>query len=145
MLDSRAMRTHAPAITIPVVFVLLYFLEPGVKELPWTALRIAGAILAGIAYVLLVTARVQLGKSFAVTPKAKGLVTYGLYSRIRNPMYIFVDLMFFGIILVLQWHWPLILLAMFVIFHVHQSRVEAKLLRNKFGQQYLDYRKQTWF
>jgi protein-S-isoprenylcysteine O-methyltransferase Ste14 len=145
VLDSPAMRAYATAITIPIVFVLLYFLEPGVKELPWTTLRIAGAILAGIAYVLLVTARVQLGKSFSVTPKAKGLVTHGLYSRIRNPMYIFVDLMFFGIILVLQWRWPLILLAMFVIFHVHQSRVEAKLLRNKFGQQYLDYRRQTWF
>src|ERR1700689_3591014 len=100
------MRTHPPPITIPIVFVLLYFLEPGVRELAWTTLRIVGAILAGIAYVFLITARVQLGKSFAVTPKAKGLVTHGLYSRIRNPMYIFVDLMFFGIILILQCHCP---------------------------------------
>jgi protein-S-isoprenylcysteine O-methyltransferase Ste14 len=139
------MRTYAPAISIPVVFVLVYFFEPGVKELPWTTLRIAGAILAGIGYALLVTARVQLGKSFAVQPEAKGLVTHGLYSRIRNPMYVFVDVMFFGLILVLEWHWILVLLAMFVIFHVRQARLEAKLLREKFGQEYLDYRKQTWF
>src|SRR5579872_5594221 len=109
MLDFCAMRILTPAIAIPVIFVLLYMFEPGVRELPWTTLRIAGAILAVIGYVLLITARVQLGESFAVQPEAKGLVTHGLYSRIRNPMYIFVDLMFFGVILVLEWRWVLIL------------------------------------
>ena len=108
-------------------------------------MRIAGAILAIIGYVLLITARVQLGESFAVQPEAKELVTHGLYSRLRNPMYIFVDLMFFGFILVLEWPWVLILLAMFIIFHIRQAGLEANVLQEKFGQSYLDYRKKTWF
>ena len=38
-------------------------------------------------------ARLQLGKSFAVNPQAKELVTHGLYSKIRNPMYLFSGLL----------------------------------------------------
>jgi protein-S-isoprenylcysteine O-methyltransferase Ste14 len=133
------------AISIPVFFFLVYFFEPGVKELPWTALRIAGAILAGIGYVLLLMARVQLGKSLSLHPEAKVLVKHGLYSRIRHPMYLFVDVIYFGVIVVLGAHWILVLLAALVIFQVHQARLEAKVLREKFGQEYLDYREQTWF
>ena len=43
-----------------------------------SAETIAGVMLAAISFALAVVARVQLGKSFAVTPKAKDLVTHGL-------------------------------------------------------------------
>jgi protein-S-isoprenylcysteine O-methyltransferase Ste14 len=90
------MRIPIPAIVVPMVVFLLYLFVPGVKEQPWTALRIIGAILAVVGYVLLITARMQLGKSFSVIPQAKALITHGLYSRIRNPIYLFVDVMWFG-------------------------------------------------
>jgi protein-S-isoprenylcysteine O-methyltransferase Ste14 len=99
------MRIPVPAIVVPLVVLLLYFLVPGVKERPWTAVRIAGAILAVAGYILLLTARAQLGKSFAVTPQAKALVTHGLYSRIRNPIYVFVNVMWFGVIVALHVYW----------------------------------------
>src|ERR1035438_7589922 len=92
------MRIPIPAIVLPTVVLALYLLVPGLKERPWTVLRIAGAILAVVGYSTFVTARLQLGKSFAVTPQAKELVTLGLYSRIRNPIYVFVDIMIFGLI-----------------------------------------------
>jgi protein-S-isoprenylcysteine O-methyltransferase Ste14 len=118
---------------------------PGVRERPWTALRFAGAILAVIAYGFVFAARVQLGKSFSVQPQAKELVTLGLYSHFRNPMYIFVDIMLFGVILALHVHWLLVILPLLVVFQARQARREAKVLHEKFGQAYLDYRKQTWF
>jgi len=145
VIDSGEMRILIPIIVIPLIVFLLYFLVPGLKEQPWTALRIGGAILAVIAYTMVITARVQLGKSFSVRAEAKELVTHGLYARIRNPMYIFVDLMVFGLILALHLHWLLVIFAVFVVFQARQARREAKVLQEKFGQAYLDYRKQTWF
>jgi protein-S-isoprenylcysteine O-methyltransferase Ste14 len=118
---------------------------PGVKERPWTELRIAGAILAAVGYSTFVTARLQLGKSFAVTPQAKELVTFGLYSRIRNPIYVFVDVMIFGLILALHLYWLFALFPLLVIMHVIRARREGKVLHEKFGQAYVDYRNQTWF
>jgi hypothetical protein len=49
---------------------------------------LAGVVLAAISFALTVLARVQLGKSFAVIPKANGLVKHGLYSRLQHPIYV---------------------------------------------------------
>jgi len=139
------MRSYIPAIAIPAAVFLLYIFLPGLRENPWTALRITGAILAVTGYFLAILSRVQLGRSFSVRPAARALVTHGLYSRIRNPMYIFVDLMLFGLILALELHWLLVVLAAFPILQSLQAHRESKILEEKFGQAYLDYRKQTWF
>jgi protein-S-isoprenylcysteine O-methyltransferase Ste14 len=139
------MRIPIPAIVVPLIVLLLYLFVPGLKERPWTALRIAGAIFAVVGYSTFVTARLQLGKSFAVTPQAKELVTLGLYSRIRNPIYVFVDVMIFGLILALHLYWLFALFPVLVAMHVVRARRECKVLQEKFGQAYLDYRNETWF
>ena len=139
------MKVPIPAIVIPVVALLLYFFVPGVREQPWTILRIAGAMLAGTGYVLLITARLQLGKSFSVSPQAKALVTHGLYSRIRNPIYVCVGVMWLGVILALSFYWLFVPLIALLVMQVLRSGKEAKVLEEKFGQAYLDYRQQTWF
>ena len=144
VIEFRLMRIPVPAIVIPLVVALLYLFVPGVKERPWTAPRIVGAILAAVAYILLLTARMQLGKSFAVTPQAKTLVTHGLYSRIRNPIYVFVNVMWLGVILALHLYWLFVPLAALLVFQVFRARREGQVLQEAFGQAYLDYRKQTW-
>ena len=145
LIHFESMRIPIPAVVVPIVVFLLYMFVPGLKEQPWTLLRFAGAILAVIGYSTFVTARLQLGSSFAVTPQAKELVTLGLYSRIRNPIYVFVDVMIFGLILALHLYWLFALYPLLVAMHVFRAHREAKVLQEKFGQAYLDYRNQTWF
>ena len=139
------MRIPIPAIVVPLVVLLLYLFVPGLKERPWTVMRITGAVLALVGYCTFVTARLQLGKSFAVTPQAKELVSHGLYSRIRNPIYVFVDVMIFGLILALHLYWLFVLFPLLVALHAFRAHREAKVLQEKFGQAYLDYRNKTWF
>ena len=139
------MKVPIPAIVIPLVALLLYFFVPGVREKPWTILRIAGAMLAVTGYVLLITARLQLGKSFSVSPQAKALVTHGLYSRIRNPIYVCVGVMWLGVIVALRLYWLFVPLVALLVMQVFRSGQESRVLEEKFGQAYLDYRKQTWF
>lgn len=81
------------------------------KERPWTTGRIVGAVSAVTGYVLVRAARLHLGKSFTVMPEARALVTHGIYSRTRNPQYVFVDVMVLGIILVFHWPWLYLALA----------------------------------
>jgi protein-S-isoprenylcysteine O-methyltransferase Ste14 len=127
------------------VVLLLYFFLPGVKEQPWTASRIGGAIVALLGYVLVTIARIQLGNSFSVRPEARELVTGGFYARMRNPTYVFLDITLLSIIFVMGAYWFLIVPAILVVIQVVQSKREAKVLEGKFGQRYLDYRKKTWF
>ena len=138
------MSVIGPALGIPVIAVLLYFLIPGVPEQPWTWVRISGVVIAAIGYVLVVAARLQLGRSFSIRPQAKDLVVQGLYSRIRHPMYVFVDLMLFGSILALYLPWALVILLLLAIVQIVQARREDRVLHATFGQAYLDYRRQTW-
>jgi protein-S-isoprenylcysteine O-methyltransferase Ste14 len=106
---------------------------------------ITGLAFATISFALVVLARVQLGKSFAVTPKAQDLVTHGLYSRLRHPMYVFVDLTICAITLAtLRWYvlLPLVILLPLQVRNAHKER---KLLQEKFGERYEIYRQGTWF
>jgi protein-S-isoprenylcysteine O-methyltransferase Ste14 len=78
------------------------------------AITLAGIVLAVVSFGLLLLSRAQLGKSFAFTPKARELVTHGLYSRIRNPMYVFVDLTVIGLALATHfWYLACVLLEHF--------------------------------
>jgi len=68
-----------------VVVILIVVFRPG----GWSAARWIGLAIAIPAAVVLFTARWQLGTSFSVTPQARELVTHGVYSKIRNPIYLF--------------------------------------------------------
>jgi protein-S-isoprenylcysteine O-methyltransferase Ste14 len=108
-------------------------------------LRIACAILALVGYSAVVTVRLQWDKSFAVTPQAKELVTIGVYSRIRNPICVFVDAMFVSLILVLRLYWLFGLFPLLFAMHAFLAHREAKVFWEESGQAYLDYRNHTWF
>jgi protein-S-isoprenylcysteine O-methyltransferase Ste14 len=139
------MRIPIPALVVPVVILLLYLFVPGLRQKPWTTLRIAGAIVALAGYILFITARLQLGKSFSVSPQAKQLVTHGLYARIRNPIYVFVGVMWLGSIVALQLNWLFVPFVVLLVMQLIRADREAKVLQDSFGQTYLSYRKQTWF
>jgi protein-S-isoprenylcysteine O-methyltransferase Ste14 len=89
--------------------------------------------------------RYQLGKSFSVSPQAKALVTHGIYSRIRNPIYIFSALMAVGIFLI--FHRPKLFFLFFILLPVQllRARQESRVLDSRFGEQYRAYRRKTWF
>ncbi len=112
---------------------------------PWNAERYAGVVIAFIGLFLLFLARFQLGRSFSVTPQARQLVTQGLYSRIRNPMYVFSGMMVLGVLLVIQIPKLFALLALLLILQITRAHQEAKVLEEKFGDEYREYRRKTWF
>jgi protein-S-isoprenylcysteine O-methyltransferase Ste14 len=112
---------------------------------PWTPLRIAGAALALPSLILFVIARIQLGKMFSVRAQATQLVTSGLYSRIRNPIYVFGALTLAGIFLFINKPWLLLAFVVLLPLQLRRARAEEQVLTEKFGDQYLRYKSQTWF
>lgn len=118
-----------------------FFVERGARE---TTLYGGGALVLA-AVPLLILSRRQLGKAFAFTPQAKGLVTHGLYSRIPHPMYVFLDLALLGVIVMIRQAWFLAGWAVLVIVQALQARRESKTLEHTFGDAYREYRKRTWW
>ena len=112
---------------------------------PMTSLRIFGALLAAISFGFWMTARVQLGGSFSIAPKAKALVTRGIYARIRNPIYVFSATWITGLALALGRPIALLLLVPLIPMQFVRARNEARVLEERFGEEYRAYRRKTWF
>jgi protein-S-isoprenylcysteine O-methyltransferase Ste14 len=97
------------------------------------------------AFVLWMLARRQLGDSFAVRAEARKLVTHGIYSKIRNPIYLFGGFAFLGEFVALRWYiWAVV----FVIINLGQYfriRREEQVLAAAFGDAYRAYKAKTWF
>ncbi len=130
-------------IGLAALGALVFLYQP---EGPWTPIRIAGAALALASGVLLVVSRLQIGSSFSVQPMARSLVTSGIYSRIRNPIYVFSSLLLAGIALYFDRPWLLlVILLLFVPIQIYRARREEKVLRDAFGDAYTRYKAGTWF
>lgn len=111
----------------------------------WTPMKAVGGVMVVGSMLLLIVARVQLGNSFSVRAKATQLVTTGLYSRLRNPIYLCGIVLFCGIALLLESWWPLLILVVLVPMQRMRARREAEVLRERFGEEYERYRRGTWF
>lgn len=111
----------------------------------WTISQIVGVAVAVPAFCLWALARLQLGKSFSISAQAKGLVTHGLYSKIQNPVYVFGGIFIAAVIVFIGR--PLLLLIFLVLVPMQMMRIRAerRVLEEKFGDAYREYRKRTWF
>jgi protein-S-isoprenylcysteine O-methyltransferase Ste14 len=111
----------------------------------WAAMEIAGLSLLVIGFVLWTVARFQLGKSLAVTAQAQQLVTRGLYSKIRNPIYVFGSCVVAGLILTLGRPIWLLVFVIVIPLQLWRAGKEARVLEAAFGDDYRKYRAGTWF
>jgi len=104
----------------------------------WGPMQIAG-------FVLWTVSRFQLGMSFTVTAQARQLVSGGLYSKIRNPIYTFGSCVIAGLVLWLGRPRWLLIFVVVIPLQIWRARKEASVLKAKFGEQYRAYRASTWF
>ena len=134
------------ALAVSIVPVLaLGFLVIKAPPVSWTLLPTLGLILLVVGAVGLTLSRIQLGNSFSVRPEARALVTQGIYSKIRNPIYVFAAIVIAGLLLYincLQWFWIFLIIIPLQIF---RARKESQVLEEKFGDTYRQYKAQTWF
>ena len=110
------------------------------------AVRWIGLMLSLIGLAGVTIARYSLGRSFSIRAKATELVTTGIYSRIRNPIYVSGVIFIVGLILVVRRPvFGLVLIIIIIPMQIIRARREARVLEAKFGDAYRQYRSRTWF
>ena len=135
----------ANILTLVIALLGLSFLGIHYGSNPWTPTRIAGAVIGLPSLALFVLARIELGSSFSVRPKAQTLVTHGLYSRIRNPIYVFGGLVAAGVLLYVNKPRALWFFVAIIPLQIYRARQEEKILQARFGDEYQQYKTHTWF
>jgi protein-S-isoprenylcysteine O-methyltransferase Ste14 len=130
-------------MTAPIVaIVFLVFTQ---APSAWRPVHVVGLALLIPGALLVTIARIQLGNAFSIAPQATSLVTHGLYSRVRNPIYVFATFVLAGLILFLNRPWFLLSLIPLALVQAFRARSEARLLEQRFGDAYRRYRASTWF
>jgi protein-S-isoprenylcysteine O-methyltransferase Ste14 len=116
----------------------------GLVRGPHDAIRWLGLALCLIGLGGVIVGRATLGRSFSVMAKATELVTTGIYSRIRNPIYISSLILITGLILIVRRPVMALLLIVLIPMQIIRARREAQVLEAKFGDAYREYCKRTW-
>lgn len=143
--DTADMKAWSTGLSILAAAVAFGFIVFRFADRAWPAHQIVGLAIAIPAFCLWVLARVQLRKSFAVTAQARQLVTHGLYSRLQNPVYVFGALLIVGLIVLSGQIRFLLLFVILIPLQWVRIRNERRVLEEKFGEAYRDYRRRTWF
>jgi len=127
---------------LPLVFLGVPLVAPGrMSAVQWAVglvlIVIGEAIrLAGVAAAGSVTRR--------RSRNVQRLVTYGIFAWCRNPLYIGNFLIWMGFVAIsgVLWFLP-IAIALFAVEYELIVRYEEGVLESIFGQEYIDYRKET--
>jgi protein-S-isoprenylcysteine O-methyltransferase Ste14 len=142
------MRRHTHFAIAVAQIIAAAALLLGVVELrtgTWDWRRWLGFVLMLAGMAGIATARYQLGSSFSIRPEAHRLVTHGVYSKIRNPIYVFSSVLVAGLALVLHRQSLWLLFIFIVVMQTIRAHREAKVLEAAFGSEYREYRRKTWF
>lgn len=103
---------------------------------------VAGLVLIATGSALSAVAIGCLGRSFSIMAEARELVTHGLYSVIRHPLYVAEEIAVVGAV-VLHFSWPvLLLLLLHIAFQVQRARNEETVLSETFPD-YRNYQERT--
>jgi protein-S-isoprenylcysteine O-methyltransferase Ste14 len=137
------LKTNILTLVLALLAIIVLGIYYGSQR--WTSMRIAGVVIGLPSLALLVLARIELGGSFSVRPKAQKLVTHGLYARIRNPIYVFGGLVVAGFLLYINQPLALSLFVVLIPLQIYRARQEEKVLEAKFGNEYRQYKSRTWF
>lgn len=144
-------RSYLPLLVGPLVVAAL--LDPqyshpffsGFSGSLWKAICILIS-LSGFIVRCLVAGYVPRGTSGrnTQTQVAESLNTKGLYSVVRNPLYLGNFLICFGLLLFIQvWWFTLAGIAIFWIFYERIIFTEEEFLRQKFGQTFVEWSLKT--
>ena len=134
-----ALRTYTAVLAVTAFALFLG------RDLAWTLAQWIGLCIWLPSAVLWTSARLQLGASFSAKAEARTLVTRGLYSRVQNPIYLFAGLLLCGLIVFLERPWYLLIFCVIIPVQLLRIRRERQVLTTAFQEDYLQYRKNTWF
>lgn len=120
---------------------LMIFSDRSQIALPLAVIMPVGLTIGLIGMVLFLGSAVSK-KGFT---DVENLVTSGMYSRLRHPMYLGIILIHIGFPLAFSRYLTLLSALLWVPMVLYWKYLEEKELEEKFGQAYRDYRKRTFF
>jgi len=144
--DGAAVRYPPPLVYLAALVVggVLHYLAPLALD-PGFAVRVGGGAISALAGVGLMAAAMGLFRRTGQDPKpwkaTPEIISTGIYTRTRNPMYVGMALLQLGIGIGWANGWIVALIPpVLIIIYLTAIRHEEAYLEGKFGDSYLEYK-----
>jgi protein-S-isoprenylcysteine O-methyltransferase Ste14 len=129
-----------------ILMLGLHFLFPGIKviSLPWNLIGLL-PLGAGVALNLIAdSAFKKAGTTVKPFQESTALLTDGVFKISRHPMYLGFALILMGVAILLRSLMPWVIIPIFVVLlEVAFIQVEERMLGEKFGSAWLEYKKKV--
>jgi protein-S-isoprenylcysteine O-methyltransferase Ste14 len=156
MVSKQNRERDTPGVVAPPPLIFLGGLLPG-GMIEWfyrgvffppdhlLTIRIIGGLVIAVGLGIILTAKVKMHRAETNIEPWKpttSIISDGIYSYSRNPVYLAMILMYFGVTLILNslWFLPFLIPVLFVM-HFGVIVREENYLEKKFGEEYLSYKK----
>jgi protein-S-isoprenylcysteine O-methyltransferase Ste14 len=129
-----------------LVMLFLNFVIPGPQIIskPWNLLGILLMMLGMASAAVAVRTFMRAGTSPEPFHTPSALVTGGIYRISRNPIYFGFLLVLLGVAVLLRSVTPYLVIAVYaVLIERNVIRVEERMIAEKFGEQWVEYKKRT--
>lgn len=134
---------------LDLIFYFLASLTIIINFWKFSYLKYFGIIISVIGFLIWILGLKYLGTFFQMKPEAKKIVTKGIYSKIRHPIYFGGLLIVIGLIIytinTFLHIYLIIYLLLFIIIQGIRAKIEERILIEKFGSKYKLYKDKTWF
>lgn len=150
-IQTPTRRGSIEQIIFRITLLLLIFQLIGLQLFPFphnSLIQFIGFIAVCISVVISILARKQLGVNWAhgkdyQIKKNQELITSGIYSYIRHPIYLGILLSYTGAEIVAHSYLSVIFFFIFFAGAYMQGKREEKILLGQFGKKYEEYMKRT--
>ena len=109
-------------------------------------LKYVGLLFCYGGLIIFLSALISFGKAWRIgidPQNSNELITGGIFKYTRNPVFLFMDIYFTGITLIYP-NIVFIVVTFCMLIGIHLQIIrEEQFLINKFGEKYLEYKKQT--
>ncbi|MEK7217542.1 MAG: isoprenylcysteine carboxylmethyltransferase family protein [Patescibacteria group bacterium] len=132
------------SILVVLTIVSIYF---WIALRDYNLLKFIGITINIAGLVVWWSARFTLAKNWSMgfgKPKINQLVTHGIYSKIRHPIYWGINLTLTGLIILYPKYWFSVLGILIIVYFFYRMRVESGYLLEKLGEEYRNYKRKTW-
>jgi protein-S-isoprenylcysteine O-methyltransferase Ste14 len=139
------MRSLTPLLTLALICGTFWLWFTQMDGSTWQLHHSIGVAIIAPSWLLWARSRYDLGASFTGRAEARALVTRGIYSRIRHPIYLFGLCVCAGLFVFLGRPLLWLILVVAIPMQVVRARTEERVLEAAFGAEYQAYKKHAWF